>query len=38
MKKTAVAVMFLIASGAASAFDVDGYRSGMTPADVATVA
>ena len=38
MKKTAIAAMLLITCGAASAFDVDGYRSGMTPADVAAIA
>lgn len=38
MKKTAIATMFLIMSSAAAAFDVDGYRSGMTPAEVAAIA
>jgi hypothetical protein len=38
MKRTAVAAIFVIASGAASAFDVDGYRSGMASADVAAIA
>jgi hypothetical protein len=38
MKKAAIAAMFLVASSAASAFDVDGFHSGMTPADVAAIA
>jgi hypothetical protein len=38
MNKSAIAAMLLIASSAASAFDVDGFHSGMTPADVAAIA
>ncbi|MFM0060980.1 hypothetical protein PQR64_35740 [Paraburkholderia phytofirmans] len=38
MKKMAIAVVLMIASGATLAFDVDGYRSGMTPGQVAAMA
>jgi len=38
MNKIAIAALLMLASGAALAFDVDGYRSGMTPDDVAAIA
>jgi len=38
MKKTATGAILLIAASTALAFNVDGFRSGMTPAEVAATA